>query len=47
MLLSTIDDTILAKRTGQSQKPNEIYTIIESLVPNGIYFKRVICRILS
>ena len=28
-------DVIFSKRKGQSQKPNEIYGIIESLVPNG------------
>ena len=33
--LGTINDVIFAKRKGQSQKPNEIYTLIESLVPDG------------
>lgn len=32
-----IDDVILSKRKGQSQKPQEIYDVIESLVPNGFY----------
>ena len=33
--LGMINDIIFAKRKGQSQKPNEIYTLIESLVPEG------------
>lgn len=30
-----LSDVIFAKRKGQSQKPNELYTLIESLVPEG------------
>ena len=33
--LTLIDDVISARRKGQSQKPNEIYDLIESLVPDG------------
>lgn len=32
-----LSDVIFAKRKGQSQKPNELYTLIESLVPEGGY----------
>ena len=35
--LGTISDVILSKRKGQSQKPEEIYEVIERLVPNGFY----------
>ncbi|KNB45519.1 mRNA (2 -o-methyladenosine-n6-)-methyltransferase [Blastocystis sp. subtype 4] len=33
--IGLVKDVIFSKRKGQSQKPNEIYSIIESLVPNG------------
>lgn len=36
-------DVIFSKRKGQSQKPNEIYSIIESLVPNG----NASCRVFT
>lgn len=32
-------DVIFSKRRGQSQKPEEIYTLIEGLVPNGFYLE--------
>ena len=32
-------DVIFSKRRGQSQKPNEIYELIEDLVPNGFYLE--------
>ena len=32
-------DVIFAERRGQSQKPDEIYEMIESLVPNGRYLE--------
>ena len=32
-------DIIFSERRGQSQKPNEIYDIIEQLVPNGHYLE--------
>ena len=32
---SVCTDTIYAERRGQSQKPEEIYHLIEELVPNG------------
>lgn len=35
--MGKIDDVIMSKRKGQSQKPQEIYDVIESLVPNGFY----------
>ncbi|KAK8803983.1 hypothetical protein WA171_000076 [Blastocystis sp. BT1] len=35
--IGLVKDVIFSKRKGQSQKPNEIYSIIESLVPNGYY----------
>lgn len=31
-------DVIIAKRRGQSQKPEEIYDLIEKLVPDGLFF---------
>jgi len=34
-----VSDVILAERRGQSQKPEEIYRIIERLVPNGSYLE--------
>lgn len=34
-MLSTMNEIIYAKRKGQSQKPNELYNLIEQLVPNG------------
>ena len=30
-----MNDSIVSRRYGQSKKPNEIYNIIEKLVPNG------------
>ena len=33
------NDVIFSERRGQSQKPNEIYDIIEKLVPNGYYLE--------
>jgi mRNA (2'-O-methyladenosine-N6-)-methyltransferase len=32
-------DVIFSKRRGQSQKPEEMYDIIEGLVPNGYYLE--------
>ena len=32
-------DIIFAERRGQSQKPQEIYELIEMLVPNGKYLE--------
>lgn len=32
-------DVIFARRRGQSQKPDEIYEIIEEMVPNGRYLE--------
>ena len=32
-------DVIFAERRGQSQKPEEIYELIERLVPNGRYLE--------
>ena len=32
-------DIIFSERRGQSQKPEEIYHIVESLVPNGRYLE--------
>ena len=34
-----LEDCIFSKRRGQSQKPNEIYDMIEGLVPNGYYIE--------
>ena len=34
-----VPDCILSKRRGQSQKPDEIYDIIERMVPNGYYIE--------
>lgn len=31
-------DVIFSERRGQSQKPNEIYELIEKMVPNGNSF---------
>ena len=36
--IGRLNDVIFAKRKGQSQKPNEIYPLIESLVPGGVWF---------
>ena len=36
-----MNDSIVSRRYGQSQKPNEIYNIIEKLVPNGSLGLRV------
>jgi mRNA (2'-O-methyladenosine-N6-)-methyltransferase len=33
------NDVIFSERRGQSQKPNEIYDIIEKIVPNGFYLE--------
>ena len=32
-------DVIFSERRGQSQKPEEIYEIVEALVPNGYYLE--------
>lgn len=32
-------DVIFSQRRGQSQKPEEIYELVESLVPNGYYLE--------
>jgi len=32
-----LEDCIFSRRRGQSQKPSEIYELIEALVPNGYY----------
>lgn len=32
-------DVIFSERRGQSQKPEEIYQLIEALVPNGKYIE--------
>lgn len=37
--LVTGNDIIFSERRGQSQKPNEIYDIVEGLVPNGHYLE--------
>lgn len=34
-----MSDVILSERRGQSQKPDEIYDLIEALVPNGKYLE--------
>ena len=34
-----VSDVILSERRGQSQKPDEIYSLIEQLVPNGRYLE--------
>jgi len=34
-----IGDCIFSKRRGQSQKPDEIYEMIETLVPDGYYLE--------
>lgn len=34
-----LSDVIFSERRGQSQKPEELYTLIESLVPNGRYLE--------
>jgi len=36
---SVFSDVIFSRRRGQSQKPEEIYEIIERLVPNGHYLE--------
>ena len=37
--INIANDVIFSERRGQSQKPNEIYDIIEQLVPNGFYLE--------
>jgi mRNA (2'-O-methyladenosine-N6-)-methyltransferase len=32
-------DVIFSERRGQSQKPEELYQLIEALVPNGKYLE--------
>jgi len=32
-------DVIISQRRGQSQKPEELYEYIESLIPNGKYLE--------
>lgn len=34
--LDSVNDVIFSTRRGQSQKPDEIYDMIEKLVPNGL-----------
>ena len=34
-----VEDCIFSKRRGQSQKPNEIYDLIERMIPNGYYLE--------
>ena len=34
-------DILFSERLGQSQKPIDIYEVIERLVPNGIYLNRM------
>lgn len=34
-----LEDCIFSKRRGQSQKPNEIYDMIEELIPDGYYIE--------
>jgi mRNA (2'-O-methyladenosine-N6-)-methyltransferase len=34
-----LSDIIFAERRGQSQKPEELYEYIETLVPNGKYME--------
>ena len=36
---SFTNDVIFSERRGQSQKPNEIYDIIEKAIPNGFYLE--------
>jgi mRNA m6A methyltransferase catalytic subunit len=36
---NALADIILAERRGQSQKPQEIYHMIENFVPNGKYLE--------
>ena len=38
-ITKNIPDIIFSERRGQSQKPNELYTFIEQLVPNGYYLE--------
>lgn len=37
--LNVDSDIIFSMRRGQSQKPEEIYEVVESLVPNGFYLE--------
>ena len=37
--VEALPDVIFSQRRGQSQKPEEIYEIAESLVPNGYYME--------
>lgn len=37
--LNVAKDVIFSQRRGQSQKPNEIYDMVETLVPNGFYLE--------
>jgi len=39
--LGVSSDIIFSERRGQSQKPEEIYELIEALVPNGEHCRRV------
>ena len=34
-----LSDVILAERRGQSQKPTELYELIEEFIPNGAYLE--------
>ena len=37
--IQTIPDVIFSQRRGQSQKPEEIYQMVEELIPNGCYLE--------
>ena len=36
---NVLSDLIFSKRRGHSQKPEEIYVLLEKLVPNGNYLE--------
>ena len=36
---TSLGDVIFSQRRGQSQKPEEIYDLVESMVPNGYYIE--------
>ena len=36
---TNMSDVIFSQRRGQSQKPEEIYDLVESIVPNGYYIE--------
>lgn len=39
MRFNVESDTLFTQRRGQSQKPEEIYELVEALVPNGFYLE--------